>query len=86
MKDPMTQLLQKPLMASTSTIIFIISHLGMKPMLVSQRCAVTYGSDAASDATASAKAISGVCFSSGAQESALGRNQRIEEGGCVDEL
>lgn len=40
----------------------------------------------ASDATASAKTISGVCFSSGAQESALGRNQRKEEGGRVDEL
>lgn len=30
MKDPMTQFLQKPLMASTSTIIFIISHLGIE--------------------------------------------------------
>lgn len=55
-------------------------------MLFSQGCAVTYGSDAASDATASAKAISDVCFSSGAQESVLGRNQRKQEGGCVDEL
>lgn len=39
-----------------------------------------------SDATVSVKTISGVCFSNEVQESALGRNQRKEEVGYVDEL
>lgn len=39
-----------------------------------------------SDATVSAKTISGVCFSNEVQESALGRHQSKEEGGYVDEL
>lgn len=43
-------------------------------------------SAAVSDATVSAKTISGVCLSNEVQESALGRNQRKEEGVYVDEL
>lgn len=39
-----------------------------------------------SDATVSVKTISDVCFSNEVQESALGRNQRKEEVGYVDEL
>lgn len=39
-----------------------------------------------SDATVSAKTISGVCFSNEVQESSVGRHQRKKEGGYVDEL
>lgn len=56
------------------------------PILHSLGCAVTYGSAAVSDATVSAKNISGVCLSDEVQESALGRNQRKEEGSYVDDL
>ena len=57
------------------------------PIFCSHGCAVTYGSAAVSDATVSAKTISGVCLSSEVQESALGRNQRTEESGSyADEL
>lgn len=55
-------------------------------MLCSQGCVATQGPDAAFEATASAKTISGVCFSSRTQESALGRSQRKEEGGYANEL
>lgn len=55
-------------------------------MLCSQGCAVTYGSEAAPDATASAEIINAVCFSSGHRNRAPERNPRKEEGGCVDEL
>jgi hypothetical protein len=55
-------------------------------MLCAQGCAVTHGSGAASEATTSAKTISDICFSSWAQVSALGRNQRKAESGYVDGL
>lgn len=55
-------------------------------MLCAQRCADTHGSDAASEATTSAKTMSDVCFSSRALVSALRRNQRKEESGYVNGL
>lgn len=69
-----------------SNYIYHFPHGNSSPILCSHGCAVTYGSAAVSDATVSAKTISGVCLSNEVQESALGRNQRKEEGGYVDEL
>lgn len=69
-----------------SNYIYHFPPGNLNPIFCSHGCAVTYGSAAVSDATVSAKTISGVCLSNDVQESALGRNQREEEGGYVDEL
>lgn len=56
------------------------------PSLCSHTCVVTYGFDAASDATVSAKAISDVCLSNEGQPSVLARNRSEEEGDYVGRL